>query len=125
MIRSRVRAIAAACTVRRLVVLLVVLVLAALGTSTALGFWSQGDAHGDAVGSATVMNQGPTPTAVGHLASVVVTWGVAIADNGTAASGYIVRRFDAGSGVEQTVAAGCSGVVAATTCSESGVPAGA
>jgi hypothetical protein len=123
-IRSRVRAIAAACTARRLVVLLVALVLAALGTSRALGFWTPGDAHGNAVGSATVMNQGPTPTAARDLTSAVVTWGVAIADNGTAANGYIVRRYDAGTSVEQTIRAGCNGVIAATTCSETGMPDG-
>lgn len=98
MIRSRTRSILGTCPGRRLVVVFVALAVAAIATPVAWGFWTPGDAHGTAAASATTLNVGPTPSPVANGSSVVVTWGVAIADNGRAAGGYIVTRYAAGLG---------------------------
>ena len=44
--------------------------------------------------------------------------------NGAAVAGYLVNRYDAATGVLQTIGAACSGVVATTTCTENNVPSG-
>jgi hypothetical protein len=64
----------------------------------------------------------PTGTASGHR--VTVTWAASTYLEGGAPAGYVVRRYDATTGVEQTVRNNCSGTINALTCSEGGVPAG-
>jgi hypothetical protein len=54
---------------------------------------------------------------------VAVSWAASTLGNGQAVSGYTVTRYSAAN-VPQTVGGTCSGLVAATTCTETGVPAG-
>jgi hypothetical protein len=108
----------------RWVSLLVVVMLGGLGVSVAWGFWSVGGVTGAAVAAATQLDLGPTPTVVGEHTQVVVSWGAATTGSGRAADGYVVRRYDAVTGVVQAVGAGCSDTITALTCTEVGVPAG-
>ncbi len=53
-----------------------------------------------------------------------MTWTASSYTNGGAAAGYLVRRYNASTGVLQTVGSACSGTITALTCTETGVPAG-
>jgi len=67
------------------------------------------------------LGTGATPTASVSGRNVAVSW---VAPSGGAPpSGYVIKRYN-GAGVEQTIGAGCAGIVAATTCTEASVPAG-
>jgi hypothetical protein len=81
-------------------------------------------ASASAAGAATVMPGGGEPDGYASGSSVVVSWGAADLGNGTAVAGYLVDRYNATTGVEAPVGAGCAGVVTATSCTEDGVPAG-
>jgi hypothetical protein len=99
---------------RRLGVLLVAVCLLGFAASWAWGFWSSGAAIGNAAAAATSLHQ-----------HVTVSWGAVTAVDGSAVSGYVIARYDAQSGVQQTIGAGCSGVITATTCTEAGLVPGA
>jgi hypothetical protein len=55
--------------------------------------------------------------------TVAVSWAASTLANGVAVSGYAVTRYSA-TNVPQAVGGTCSGLVAATTCTETGVPTG-
>ena len=99
--------------------------LAAVG-ATAWAIWSApagATSHGAAV--AAGVNQGATPTAsAGAGRAVTVSWGASTLTGGHAVDGYVVKRYDSAGGTAQTVLAGCSGTISATSCIEAGVPAG-
>jgi hypothetical protein len=67
--------------------------------------------------------QAAAPTAVVSGRDATVTWPATSLSGGTAASGYIVRRY-ATNGTPQTVGAACNGTVAATSCVEHNVDDG-
>jgi hypothetical protein len=69
------------------------------------------------------MPTGSTPVAVAVLTTVTVTWSGSTV-GGTAVTGYVVKRYDAVSGVAAAVAGTCAGVVAGTTCTDTPVPLG-
>lgn len=75
--------------------------------------------------AATTMPSGNQPTAT-HAApgsaTVDVTWPAS--GGGTPLAGYEVRSYEATTGTPRTVSASCAGIVAGTSCSESGVPNG-
>ncbi|HEV2361854.1 MAG TPA: hypothetical protein VGS21_09150, partial [Acidimicrobiales bacterium] len=56
--------------------------------------------------------------------SVTISWAAALMGNGTAVAGYVIRRYNSVNGAPATVGARCSGVVVATSCTESPVPSG-
>ncbi|GAA4684253.1 hypothetical protein GCM10025780_32700 [Frondihabitans cladoniiphilus] len=101
-----------------------VLVGAALVASPAAAFWSA-VSTGTGSGSATTatVGRGVAPTATVSQASISVSWSAATASTGSAATGYTVVRYDS-NGVAQTPLASCAGTVAATSCTETGVPDG-
>ena len=110
---------------RRLAVLLAVAV--AVGAPVlAWGYWGAvAGADGQGAAAAAEVNQGATPTAMQTgPAEVTVSWGASTLSNGHAVDGYLVERYDAGSGAVQVILAGCSGTISATSCAESGVPTG-
>jgi Fibronectin type III domain len=122
---ARLRRIAGARLKWRWVAVAVVLVTGGLAAaSVAWGYWTPSGATGSTAAAAATLNQGPTPTVVGEHTQVKVSWTTGTTSSGRAANGYIVRRYDAVTAVEQTVGAGCSGVITATTCTESGMPGG-
>ncbi len=111
----------------RLVALLGVAILVGLACQAALGFWSGAgsDGHGDGVAGAATVNQGAAPT-VGETGStnVAVNWGSSGLSNGAPADGYVVKRYDAATGLPAIIGGGCSGTITVTTCTESNTPAG-
>lgn len=69
------------------------------------------------------MPAGSTPVAVAIVTTATVSWsGSTLAR--TTVAGYVVRRYDAVSGTLGVVGGTCAGVVAATTCTDTGVPIG-
>ncbi len=64
----------------------------------------------------------PTLSLTGR--SVKVSWVKSTFDDGTAVSGYTVARYNATTGVAATIGAGCTGTIAALTCTENNVSPG-
>lgn len=94
-------------------------------TGVASAYWSAGSAPGGNGASAeTTVNQGATPAVSSVGGRVTVSWAGSTLSNGRAVDGYIVKRYDAATGTLQTIRSSCAGAVAATACTESGVPAG-
>lgn len=81
-------------------------------------------ASGAAKAKAKTLGTGnrPTGAVAGH--KVTVSWAASAYLEGGAPGGYIVRRYNATTGVEQTIGSNCSGTIAALTCTENAVPAG-
>ena len=92
-------------------------------TPDALAAWSL-SASGGAAASAALMPAGQQPVVSVLGTSVTVTWAAVSLPGAGAVTGYEITRFDAATGTTATVAAGCSGIVTASTCTELGVPAG-
>ncbi|HEY6474858.1 MAG TPA: hypothetical protein VIY26_18340 [Acidimicrobiales bacterium] len=91
--------------------------------SAAFASWSATGA-GSGAGAATVMPIGAAPAGLVGGTSVTVSWVASTLPGGSPVAGYVVNRINAVTGVPATVGSGCSGVVAATTCTEASVPAG-
>jgi hypothetical protein len=110
--------------VKRRRVLLVIATTATLLSlcGLALGAWT-----GMVDGTATARSQsltGNQPTGTATGGNVLVSWSASTFSDGVAATSYVVRRYQAVTGTEQTVLAGCAGSVAATSCTENSVPVG-
>ena len=91
--------------------------------TAAQAMWSS-SGSGSAAGAATIMPSGQTPTARVSGSDVTLIWPASVFPNGDAVAGYIIVRYNAGSGLEAVVGSSCSGVVAGTSCVEHSVPAG-
>src|SRR5256885_7784525 len=78
---------------------------------------------GSSSASASTVGTGQQPTTSASGSSVTVSWGQATLANGTPVAAYSVKRYDA-NGAAHTVGAGCSGTLAALTCTETSVPSG-
>lgn len=100
---------------------------AALTCQAALGYWSGAGSAGGGTGGAgaATVNQGAAPTAGENgSANVVVKWGSSSLSNGVPADGYVVKRFDAETGTQAAIGAGCSGTITATSCNVPQTPVG-
>jgi hypothetical protein len=89
--------------------------------------WALGAWTGMVDGTAAARSQslaGNKPSGSVSGANVTVSWAASLFSDGTAADSYTVRRYQAVTGTEQTVLAGCAGSLAATSCTENAVPAG-
>jgi hypothetical protein len=73
---------------------------------------------------ATSVNAGATPTANASGANVTVSWSASTLANGMAVTGYEIKRYNSSTLAVQTILSACTGVVTATSCVESSVPAG-
>jgi hypothetical protein len=91
--------------------------------SAALAAWSA-QGSGSGAGAAAVMPTGSAPTGRASGTSVTIIWPAATMPSGTAVAGYVISRINTATGSAATVGAGCGGVVTATTCTETSVPAG-
>jgi len=111
--------------VRRVLAVLSIAVVLTLVAGTARAYWSgTSTAGGSGAAAATSVNAGATPSASAVGSTVTVTWSASTLATGTAVSGYLVKRYDAGTLVAQTILSACTGTVAATSCVESNVPDG-
>ena len=83
------------------------------------------DRSGPAFGRATSIGPGNVPSGAKVIGKDVrLTWTATTLTNGAAVSGYLVRRYNALTSAESTVATNCSGTVAALTCTENNVAKG-
>jgi hypothetical protein len=91
--------------------------------SAASAAWAT-QASGSGAGAAAVMPTGSAPTGSASGTSVTINWPAATMSSGVAVAGYVISRINTATGSAATVGAGCGGVVTATTCTETSVPAG-
>ncbi|MGZ4299546.1 MAG: hypothetical protein ACXVVK_21125 [Solirubrobacteraceae bacterium] len=107
---------------RRLRVWLVAAILVSAAVpGAAYAAWS-GTGTGTGQAAAAALPAGSTPTVSVTGRSITVSW-TATALLGQNATGYAVTRYDS-SGTAQTIGSGCSGTIAALTCTETSVAAG-
>lgn len=111
-------------TTRRLVAATLATAVALGSVSLALAAWS-GSGTGSGAGRALTMPAGSAPTAAANGTTVAVRWPAATFSGGDSVEGYLVQRYSAVNGGPATVGAACSGLITTTTCTESGVTAGA
>jgi hypothetical protein len=98
--------------------------VALLAAASAQASWTP-TRSGAAFSRATSVGQGNAPSGTKvNGKDVRLTWTATTLTNGAAVGGYLVRRYNAATGAEATVAANCSGTVTALTCTENNVPKG-
>jgi hypothetical protein len=109
--------------IKRLTVVGVVLFVVVGLPSIAWAVWlASGSGSANAQADQVPDGDQPTVSLSGH--NVTVTWPAAQFDDGTDVASYTVARYDAVSGVPQTIGPGCTGTISALTCTETAVPAG-
>jgi hypothetical protein len=113
---------------RRLLVVSAVVVVAGGLASGLFAYFSGAASAGSAGGAAaTSVAPGTPPTSVGTQPgrAVTISWEATALANGQPVDGYLVTRYDANPPyAPQITLAGCVGVVAALSCTETGVPFG-
>jgi hypothetical protein len=108
---------------RRPVTLLVALCLSA--AVAAWGYWGIGSVPGsNGAVAASAVNQGATPTGIAVGQAVTVSWSATTLANGQPVAGYLVKRYDSGTLVAQTILSACTGTTTALSCVENSVPGG-
>ena len=95
---------------------------AAAQPAAATAAWTH-TGSGTPTAKAVSMPTGATPSASVSNRSVTVSWSASTMPGGGAVSGYLVKRYDT-NGNAQTIGSGCSGTIAALTCTETSVPGG-
>lgn len=100
-----------------------VLPTALVATPAAFATWSA-NGSGSGGAAATTMPTGNAPTGSASFTTVTISWTAVTMASGAAVQGYVVNRYNATNGTQATVGSSCSGVVTATTCTESSVPPG-
>jgi hypothetical protein len=106
---------------KKLLTVLVVAIAALVVVRVAVASWSISSSGNGAV-KALSMPAGSAPTKAVSYPNIAVSWS-AVTVGGSAVNSYTVRRYTE-AGVLQTIAAACSGAIAATTCTEASVPVG-
>ena len=106
---------------RRLGLIAIACLATGLGLSApALGAWGSAGSGGS-FAKARSLPTVAAPTTSSSGRNVTVSW--TAPGGATPIDGYVVKRYN-GSGVQQSILAGCTGTVAATSCTEAAVPAG-
>ena len=108
---------------RALVPALTVVVGAAVCAAPGSGAWTP-LASGSGAGKAKRIGLASAPSVGAVRQRVTVTWPATGFLEGGNVPGYVVRRYNAVTGVGTQALNACSGIVAALTCSENSVPAG-
>jgi hypothetical protein len=103
--------------------LTIAIAAALLVVPTASAAWSR-SSIGSGTAQAKMLGTGDTPTATVSGKKVTLTWSASTFSNGGNAPGYVVRRYNASTGLLQTIGASCTGTIAALTCTERNTPAG-
>ena len=113
---------------RRQLVAAAIVAIAGAATGSLLAYFTGSVAAGSAGAAvATSVDQGTPPTSVTvHPGrSVTLNWASATLANGHAVDGYVITRYDANAPyAPQLTLPGCTGAIAALTCTEGGVPFG-
>jgi hypothetical protein len=91
----------------------------ALAGPASASWSSSGSGHGAA--KARSMPGGNQPSVSGLLTTKTVTWSASLFADGGAVPSYVIRRYPALGGAAQNAANGCGGLVAGTSCVETGV----
>jgi len=108
----------------RVAVIAILIAVSGLNVTAPAGAsWSAGGS-GTGSSKADTMPSVAQPSARVSGTSVTVQWPGASLPGAVPVAGYLITRVNATTGAPTTVGAGCAGVVAATTCTEIGVPAG-
>lgn len=103
---------------------LLVVVVAAVGfAGGATAAWAL-TASGPGTAKAKTLGPGNTPAASVSGHKVTVAWTASTYVGGGAVAGYLVRRYNASTGVAQTVGNACSGTISSLSCTENGVQSG-
>ena len=97
--------------------------LTALGAPDASRAAWQSPGSGAQAARAITLPTAGTPSASASAREVTVSWPASTLPGGAPVGGYVVRRYST-SGALQTTGSGCSGTIAATSCTESSVPPG-
>ena len=105
---------------RATIVVSALALLAALVPASAPASW-KGAAPGSASAEARSLGSVAQPTTSIANRNVTVRWTTPA--SGAPVTGYLVRRYDE-SGNAQTIGAGCSGTITATSCTETALPPG-
>jgi hypothetical protein len=79
---------------------------------------------GSGTAKAKTLGSGNVPTVSKSGRKVTVSWTASSYTNGGAPAGYLVNRYDASTGVVQTIGANCTGTITGLTCTENNVPFG-
>ena len=103
--------------------LTIAIAAALLVVPTASAAWSR-SAIGGGAARAKALGTGNIPTATVSGKKVTVTWSASTFSDGGNVAGYVVRRYNASTGLLQTIGASCTGTIAALTCTERNTPAG-
>ncbi|MGH2756339.1 MAG: plastocyanin/azurin family copper-binding protein [Actinomycetota bacterium] len=103
------------------------IVVAAMTSIPSLAFaaWSSSGSGTSSATRATTVDMGSTPSGTASGATVTLTWPASTLANGTAVTGYVIRRYDSAGSVELSIAAGtCSAIVAGTSCTHTSASEG-
>jgi hypothetical protein len=106
---------------KRVLIVLSVAIVALAVVQAAVAAWSI-SSSGNGYVKALSMPAGSAPTKSVSNPNIAVSWS-AVTVGGSAVDSYTVRRYTE-AGVLQSITAGCSGAIAATTCTENNVPVG-
>ena len=108
---------------RRSLPLILVAAAVAFPGGAAAAWVLQSSGSGAALAKTLSAGNAPAGAVTGH--KVKVTWTASSYTNGgVAAAGYIIRRYNASTGVVQTILSACTGTIVGLTCTESSVPSG-
>ncbi|GHF18798.1 LamG domain-containing protein [Pseudolysinimonas yzui] len=121
----RARHLSAPARWKRALLMMCAAALLVLVGGAAWSYWLVAVTAGSAGSAlATSVSAGATPTATASGANVTVSWSASTLANGAAVTGYEIRRYNSSTLALQTILSACTGVVTATSCIESSVPAG-
>jgi hypothetical protein len=109
--------------VRARIVLLVLVAVATAFPGGATAAWALAR-PGPVAAKARALGAGSTPNASVTGRKVTVSWTASSFTTGGAVPGYVVRRYNATTGVGTAALNGCSGTITGLTCTENSVPTG-
>lgn len=105
---------------------MVALTLAAVSLTGSVAYASWvASGSGPGGGGSVTTGAGNAATSAVSGRNVTLTWPASTYSNGVAVASYLIKRYDAAGAVLQTIISGsCATLVAATTCTQTAVPAG-
>jgi hypothetical protein len=103
--------------------LVICAVAAALMVPSAIAAWAPQGLGNGTLGSRT-LGSGNMPTVSVAAKKVTITWAASTFTTGGNVPSYAVRRYNASTGVLQSIGATCMNLVAGLTCTENNTPVG-